>query len=72
MTSPWKTLEALAKRDNLRLFRTKGGVTIFTTDMLECPLVTITIGELAEPDDDECLRDLTGRALQFLKGINPE
>ena len=70
MGAPWDMLERRARADRLRLFRSKRGVTIYTTDVLETPLVSITIGELAEPDDDRCLRDLCGRALQFLKGLN--
>lgn len=67
----WKALERLAASDRLRLLKTRGGVTIFTTDVLETPLVTITIGELTDEDADTVLRKLTKNALDRLRELGP-
>ena len=66
----WQQLVRQAAADNLELFRTEGGVTIYTVvGSIRLPLLTITLGELDDADGEKVLRQLTTKALELLKGL---
>lgn len=66
----WQQLADLAKSDNLKFHRAHGGVTIYTTDGMSLPMVSITPGELEDDDADMVVRSATEAALRALRNLN--
>lgn len=67
----WEQLDTLAKHDHLTLFRTRGGVTIYTAFGMQSSLMTLTVEDLTDEDGDIVMRRSTEAALIALKGIAP-
>lgn len=65
----WEQLEKAASIDRLRLLRTKGAVTVYTTDAFETPLMSIMIGDLDDKEGDLVLRQTLERGLRALKEL---
>ena len=71
----WPQLERRAAQAKLRLFRTKFGVTIDSTEpgiMASSRFATITGGDMTDDDNDRLLRASVRAAIDFLHQLGVE
>jgi hypothetical protein len=66
----WRELEALARADGLRLFRTDGCVTVESTAAIPSHFLSITTEDLDIDDSDRLVRAALEGALDVLKSLH--
>lgn len=66
----WSALENRARADGLKLFRTPHGVTIYTTTVIEEPMVSLQVHDLEAKDAEHVMMRLVDRALTLLRELH--